>query len=963
MRTTSRRHLPLVLLVAAACGGGSSGSERAPGDESFVARAPPGGSVAAGLPLGAGSSGSPATDAAATRTVEEADLYALAADGTTLFVLNGFRGLTAVDLADLDHPALLARVPLTGQPVDLYLRGGIAYVTVRDSVTWAWAGGESAVRAGGGSWLLAVDVAVPSRPVVLSRLALQGSVEESRIVGDVLYAVSRRWGWWEAVSGPGGAPDDSIYLASFDLSDPRAPRQVDRLDFQASGWSSHANVTASTVTLAQSGWESGGEVTRFSTFDISDPRGHLAAGATFRAPGRVLDRWCMDRDDAAGILRAVLARGSSGGATVRAWSMPGAATATPLGEVTVGAGEGLTAARFDGHRAYVVTARSFDPLFVVDTSDPVHPSVTGAVEMPGQLDFIEPRGDRLVALGHTNEGGQRWQLAASLFDVAASPPKLLSRALIGSGPGWVNAGPDDLRKVLQVIDAQGLVLVPFSGWDDTTWRFAGGVQLLDLAGDALVKRGFVAHPGVVTRAFPLPGRPGQLAAFSDQRLQVLDATSRDTPVERGTGLDLSRWVAELAFVNGAAAELTGGWFGDDTQLVIASSGDLDAPVPLARFTLAAPHARLFTVGSTAWLLAQAWSYGAQPLGTAGSGATSWLQAVDLSDAARPRAAARLDLEPPAGTSGLGCGSAEDAVLVGSALVLRQEAGGKGRICAGVAGGAPGLLRREANPPRSSAMDPSTDELLVYDLQDPDAPRLASRLTLPAPANGWSSGLTLSAGQLWLTHFEQLPGTTTGEGRYFLDRIDVGRPEAPRLVPKVNVPGTFLAAEPGGRRVYTQETLWEPSPTDGNGTGKTTTWFRALDLTSRGTARLVGSVAVDGWLSQVVVDQGFAYAVRYGAWPSTPRSSLVAVDLRALRAATAQDVQAGYAWPLGVAGDKLFISSGFPEAVLVYGLADRGHPTFERDLGTGSSTSSVVEHDGVAYLAGGPYGVAAVPLGP
>ena len=437
-----------------------------------------------------------------------------------------------------------------------------------------------------GSRLFAVDVADPSHPRVLAELPIEGEVTDTRIVGDVLYVVSRdtvgyRWigfgGGGVATTSPAAGAGataagsstqpgaDSATVASFDVSDPAHPREAARLTLPANGWQTHANVTAERITLSFSGWEasaggSWGSVTRFRVIDISDPGGALADGAELEAAGEVRDRWAMDHDDTHGIFRAVLASGWNGGAVLQVWSSPAPGAAELLSRLLIDVPESLTAARFDGDRVYIVTARSMDPLWAIDAADPRAPKVAGALHMPGQLDFIEPRGDRLVALGHTNEAGQPFQLAVSLIDVTnLAAPKLLDREFFGSSFGWVSVEPDDLRKAFIVLDpppggaVPGLVLVPIQGWDQASWRFAGGTQLLDFSRDALALRGFLAHPGAITRAFPLDVPPTRLVALSDAALQTVDAADRGAPVELGR-LDLARPVTNLALVGGAAVE-------------------------------------------------------------------------------------------------------------------------------------------------------------------------------------------------------------------------------------------------------------------------------------------------------------------------------------------------------------------------------------------------------------------------
>jgi hypothetical protein len=940
------RNLALAILAALALSGcGSSSTGGGPGAESFTSQ-PPGGS--AGTTAG-GATGTPSTPTtapgttpapdAAARAVEESDVYKLV--GTTLYVLNAYRGLQVVDLASLDAPALRARVAVTGRPVDLYVRDGVAHFAVSDLLAWHWAAEAGAARPSTGSQVWAVDVSRPAEPVVLARLDVEGSVTDTRRVGDVLLVVSRRSSWQDVMVLPGGAVGtstttlgDAVLVTSFDLSIPSAPRAVDRVELDVTGWETHAHVDDGRITLSQSGWSAAGPTTRFTFVDVSDPGGALRTGASFEAPGRIPDRWAMDRDAAGGTFRAVLQDGWNAGATLRTWTSATPSAVAPLGVLELRIAETLTAARFDGTRAYVVTAERVDPLWVVDLADPARPQLAGQLHMPGQIEFVEPRGARLLALGHTNEAGQPWQLAVSLLDVSVpSAPALLGRVLVGTGAGSVNASPDDMRKAFQVLDADGLVLVPYQGWDGTSWRWVGGLQLvdLDLAAGRLTARGFVPHRGAITRAFPAPGRAAWLATLSDERLQLVDATDRAAPVERA-GLDLARPVTELAFVGGRAVELSGDWWRGDTALVVAPATDPDAAVPLARLELAAPQARMFRDGSVVWLLA-----------SDGSQGRCWLEAVDLADPLHPVRRGRLELDLSEAPSSPGWGwwgAGDEAVLSGHVLAVHRA--WFGPLVAG-GGGVP--------MPLLSGVQADADAVVLYDLSDPDAPRRAGRVVVPG--SSWSWGLRAEEGFLWLTH-HQWTSDRHDEVRYHVDRIDVSVPDAPVLLPPVNVPGILVGAGRAGTRIYTLETAWSAA-------GPSSATLHALDLTDRGTARLAASVPLPGWPSGALLGGGFAYAVTQGTGAG---QRLAAVDLSAMRLASEQALESSWSWPLRATGGRLFLtaSSASGSVVLVYGLGDPGRPALEQAVPTQGWAWDVVVEGGVAYLPGGAYGVAMIPLG-
>ncbi len=83
-------------------------------------------------------------------------------------------------------------------------------------------------------------------------------------------------------------------------------------------------------------------------------------------------------------------------------------TLVPLGSTgDIAPGERLFAVRFLGDLAYLVTFLRIDPLFVVDLSDPAHPTVLGEVELPGFSEYLHPLGDHhLLTIGSDVRGGQ-----------------------------------------------------------------------------------------------------------------------------------------------------------------------------------------------------------------------------------------------------------------------------------------------------------------------------------------------------------------------------------------------------------------------------------------------------------------------------------------------------------------------------------------------------------------------------
>ena len=124
-------------------------------------------------------------------------------------------------------------------------------------------------------------------------------------------------------------------------------------------------------------------------------------------------------------------------------------------------GEQIYGVRFAGARAYLVTYRQTDPLYVLDLSDPADPRAAGELEMPGFSDVLQPLGTQLLfGVGRdATPAGQALGVKLALFDVGdPARPALLGSQVLG-GPGSYSA---------LELSPHGLNLLPTG----TGWRLA-----------------------------------------------------------------------------------------------------------------------------------------------------------------------------------------------------------------------------------------------------------------------------------------------------------------------------------------------------------------------------------------------------------------------------------------------------------------------------------------------------------
>jgi len=705
-------------------------------------------------PMGPGSTsgeaGSPGAGLA--RLIEEGDIVELV--GKTLYVLNEFRGLQVVDLSDPDAPVLLSSVPVLGKPEDLYVRGTHVLALVSDHRRYtpcaSCAGGAAFFR---GSALASIDVSNPRAAVLAAQADIPGTIGDSRIVGDVLYVVAHQYTF-----GGGRFQDDgknATTVLSFPIAAPAALVEKGRLELPREGWENHVHFTEGLLFVASSGFgswtaegtcavrmapmtggggsgaepgssgQSGGSTmggsapampvptpppsgevpvagepcSRIVVIDISAPDGALAgAGAHVDLPGRVIDRWSMDHH--AGVLRVVTAPGFGVGAPrLTTFRAPSAAALTPLGpgiHVPVPRPEELKAVRFDGTRAFVVTFQRTDPLFVLDLSDPEGPRTVGELETPGWVDHIEPRGDRLLAIGHDQRmdgttGRGQWLLSASIYDVSdLTQPRLMSRELFGEGAGTIPDERNNWHKVFRIFDAQKLIVMPYRvslpPAPDRPWanRIEGRVQLVDfdLPSGVLTRRGAVAHDADIERALL---DQDQLVAISPRRVQLVDVANRDQPRARG-GIDLSRDVREVVTVGADAVAAVPTEEGG-LRLELLPAADVNASQAAASLPLPLADARLFAAGAFVYVLGRPVATGVapEPGYPGGSGGDLRLHVVEVAAGTlRPRGT--LPLPPTAwvGTPGTRFGGVPmPAALAGpSTLVVtlaRQACSGGGGV--------------------------------------------------------------------------------------------------------------------------------------------------------------------------------------------------------------------------------------------------------------------------------------------
>jgi hypothetical protein len=495
--------------------------------------------------------------------IQEGDIVWL--DDPTLYVLNKTNGLSVIGLADRSAPLLIGRVALQGTPVELYLKDG--YILAINSDVY-----NSSTNTG--SRLTVIDVRKPEAPSSVSYVGLSGSTTTSRLVKDVLYTAS----------------DSGQVIESTNVADPRSARLVDRLSLPLGSYGSHVLATEKVFYVASESYggtaigecassynDREGCTTVFAV-DISAASGTLRLGANYAMVGLLKDRWGMDAYD--GVLRMLIARGgwwNTGGsmtAALRTFRSPDASQLDPLATLSLETAhlEKVMAARFDGPRGYLVTFRQTDPLFTIDISNPANPVVAGYLQTPGWLDFIIPRGNRLLGIGRDQDAQSSvWRLQASLYDVSLlGSPRLMDRIIFGDGYSSLPDQADNLAKVVRLVDSLGLLLVPYNSTSaGYSGNGAGGqLEIISYAGDKLSTYGRVNSTSPIVRAVPLP--PNHIATVTEPMVGIIQLTPQ---------LMVSGWVDLNQPVPGAPPASPDGGSRDGAPPASLDGGSRDGAPP------------------------------------------------------------------------------------------------------------------------------------------------------------------------------------------------------------------------------------------------------------------------------------------------------------------------------------------------------------------------------------------------
>jgi uncharacterized secreted protein with C-terminal beta-propeller domain len=442
--------------------------------------------------------------------VDEADV--VETDGRYLYTLADGK-LAIVDLEDPANPRLLSKTSLGGDFEELYLMGD-RVALVRRGFTWSEPNAA----------LLVLDVTNRAQPVVQERTEIDGHIVDSRAVGHRIHIAAvgldlpevevlpldetnyrraetldeyvarvrstlinsalpnfRTYGADGALLREGllteltdiHKPVDAIdggllSLATFDVADGAAGPD-DSVGVFA-GNAAEVYMSGSSMYVLRN------DATHTAIFKFTvDEHGAPTLAATGRVNGVLLNQFSADEHD--GRLRIATTRTET-----EWWSGGGqrqlrqynnlyvleqhGAELTVVGRLeNLAPTETIKSVRFLEDRAYVVTFRVVDPLFVIDLTDPTLPTVEGSLKIPGFSDYLHPIGeDYVIGIGRdaSEITGALGLPQVSLFYVGDGGEPVLVDQMSMEGADWAHSEAwSDHHAVAFFADA-GLLTLPIN---------------------------------------------------------------------------------------------------------------------------------------------------------------------------------------------------------------------------------------------------------------------------------------------------------------------------------------------------------------------------------------------------------------------------------------------------------------------------------------------------------------------
>ncbi len=587
-----------------------------------------------------------ADDSGDDRSVEEGDIYRVLG-GDLILNLNNYRGLQVIDFSDVTDPQVIGRQRISGYPVEMYVVGTQAVVLLNNYQGYYGSRTDLDVDSYYGGLVVTVDIADPTDPRITDQARVPGWILTSRLTRgggkQALYTASNNW-----------EGDYHTEVRSFAVT--AQGEIIERSSIDLGGYVADIQATTEALLVARYDWASDEYHSTVALIDISDPDGFMVEGAEVATEGIVSHKSNMDLYR--GVLRVASGGSWSGTRTnhLQTFDVSDIADPLPVDHDSFAPGEDLYATLFLGNKAFFVTYRRVDPFHAFYIDDAGHAVEKAEYIISGWNDFFRPVLDdtRLIGIGVDDTDG--WSMAVSLYDITdlENPDPFIARASVSADHSWSEARWDDRAfSVLEnAVDVSGpggevetgLVLLPFSGYDDNRSTYIAGVQIFTFSESSLTRRGVMEHGTWVRRSFMAD--VDTTANLSDADLSLFDNSDPDNPRELGR-VELAPNYTDFLLFGEYGARLKYDrdyywWWGGSAELpdnelqIVPMDADPDTAEPVAVIELPAA-AQVYKVGDLAVGVDMHWV----ELSDGEYGYETVIHVIDLSDPTDPRMAGTL----------------------------------------------------------------------------------------------------------------------------------------------------------------------------------------------------------------------------------------------------------------------------------------------------------------------------------
>ncbi|WP_342513340.1 beta-propeller domain-containing protein [Sporosarcina sp. FSL K6-1522] len=421
--------------------------------------------------------------------VDEADL--VKTDGDFIYTVLGEGTVTITDIRDPQNMRKVTELKMEGEfyPSQLFLhRETLAVLGNRYDYRQPKVKGGPAMDMQpmhGMTTVQLYDVTNPEKPVLLREVGAEGNLTGARKTEDTLYFITSVYPYvWDAATLEGDVLRPSKYdskvgyatervayqdiailpgaiepsysvITAIDLASPAESQFVTKgyLGGSEQLYMSTDNLyltatmydAARTMNESMTVWGGGAADTEVFKFTLNGTDVTFQSSATLK--GTILNQFSMDEHN--GYFRVATTEGNM-------WDEQAPSKnhlfildekLTITGSVEgLAKGERIYSARFMGDKAYMVTFRETDPLFVIDVADPATPKVLGELKIPGFSNYLHPLdANHLIGFGYEtvaqkNPGGGEPLITTlgmkiSLFDVSdfANPKEKDTEIIGGKG--------------------------------------------------------------------------------------------------------------------------------------------------------------------------------------------------------------------------------------------------------------------------------------------------------------------------------------------------------------------------------------------------------------------------------------------------------------------------------------------------------------------------------------------------